>query len=65
MKVIVLAGAVPDELSFYSQRLMRMPNTAVEICGDEWWKGVLQSVLSGEHLSSGNLPPGHSITQGG
>lgn len=59
IRMVVVYGSEPylaaqDELSFYSQRLMRTSNTAVEISGDVWWKGVLQSVLLGEHLSSGN-----------
>jgi hypothetical protein len=58
IRTVVVYGSEPylaaqDELSFYSQRLMRTSSTAVEVCGDEWWKGVLQSVLSGEHLSKG------------
>jgi hypothetical protein len=66
IRVVVVYGSEPclaarDELSFYSQRLMRTSCTAVEVCGDEWWQGVLQSVLSGEHLSSDNFPPRHSM----
>jgi hypothetical protein len=70
IRMVVVYGSGPclaaqDELSFYSQRLMRTSNSAVEICGDGWWKGALQTVLLGEHLTQGDFPPQFPITQGG
>jgi len=55
IRMIVIYGLEPclqgqDELSFYSQRLMKTSSSVVEICGAFWWNDVLENVSPSRKL---------------